>query len=280
MDKQFWLSIKTNDFAFPAGYAILPLTEELFTYIASTDPELRDTIGLEAFYRWLDQGLYRLDDIRGLIPRLVGNWQKGLGEAESDSVFQRSFTSLWLALIIENDIKQTALKGEDLAPILESFLIYFKAERDLRGFVPIKGWAHAIAHGADLLGALACSTHTDAGDHAKILNCIADKLRDSTHWVYIYGEDARLASPVLEILARGTLSMEQIKNWLAFLSADWNNSWWDEARARAYFNGRNFISALHWGVLKSETIPDKEVILTTLRDMLNQIKPFKRPVDN
>ena len=28
-------------------------------------------------------------------------------------------------------------------------------ERDLRGFVPGKGWAHAVAHGADALGALA-----------------------------------------------------------------------------------------------------------------------------
>ena len=25
-------------------------------------------------------------------------------------------------------------------------------ERDLRGFVPGKGWAHAVAHGADALG--------------------------------------------------------------------------------------------------------------------------------
>ena len=32
-------------------------------------------------------------------------------------------------------------------------------ERDLRGFVPGKGWAHAVAHGADALGTLARSPH-------------------------------------------------------------------------------------------------------------------------
>ena len=36
---------------------------------------------------------------------------------------------------------------------------WFLRERDLRGFVPGKGWAHAVAHGADALGALAGSPH-------------------------------------------------------------------------------------------------------------------------
>ena len=36
---------------------------------------------------------------------------------------------------------------------------WFLRERDLRGFVPGKGWAHAIAHGADALGALGESPH-------------------------------------------------------------------------------------------------------------------------
>jgi hypothetical protein len=274
MDKQFWLSITKNDFAFPAGYAILPLTEELFTSLASTDPELRDTIGLEVFYHWLDQGLYHVEDVRGFIPRLVGNWQNGLGETESDAVFQRSFSSLWLALIVENDTKKLELKGEDLAPILETLLAYFAAERDLRGFVPVKGWAHAIAHAADLFAALAGSPHTSVDEHLKIINCIAVKLRDVTDWIYVYGEESRLAVAVVQIFARGTLSTDQIKEWLASLSADWNNSWWDEGRAKAFLNGRNFLRSLHYKILGRDDIPDKEAIQKMLRDTLDHVQPF------
>ena len=36
---------------------------------------------------------------------------------------------------------------------------WYVRERDLRGFVPGKGWAHAVAHGADALGALGRLPH-------------------------------------------------------------------------------------------------------------------------
>jgi hypothetical protein len=139
------------------------------------------------------------------------------------------------------------------------------------------GWAHAIAHTADLFASLARSPHTDASGHIKILECIAGKLKDSTCWVYLYGEDSRLATSVLEIFVRGTLGVEQIKSWLASLSADWNNSWWDDRRARAFLNGRNFLRALHWKLLKADNVSDKEVILGMLRDTLDQINPFIPP---
>jgi len=277
MDKQFWLSIKKNDFALSAADAVLPLTEELFTSLASTDPELRDTLGLEAFYHWLDRGHYSVEDVRGFIPRLIENWQKGLGELESDTVFQRSFSSLWLALIVGNDTKKPALKGEDLVPILEALLAYFVAERDLRGFVPVKGWAHAIAHAADLFAALAGSLHTGANEHLKMMDCIAAKLRDATDWIYVYGEESRLAVAVVQIFARGTLSTDQIKEWLVSLSADWNNSWWEEGRARAFLNGRNFLRSLHYKMLGRDDIPDKEAIQKMLRDTLDHVQPFVPP---
>lgn len=277
MDKQFWLSVKKNKFALPMGHAVLPLTEELFSYLGSTDSELRDTIGLEAFYHWLGQGLYSADDVRGFIPRLIANLKIGLGETESDSVFLRSFSVLWLCVIVEHDIDKPALTREEIASILDAALAYFVAERDLRGFDPIKGWAHAIAHSADLFVALARSSHTDAGDHIKSLYCIADKLKDSTRWVYLYGEDARLAVAVVEIFMRGTLGVEQVKSWLASLSADWNNSWWDEGRARAFFNGRNFLRALYWKMLSRDEIVDKEAIYKALRETLDPVQPFVLP---
>jgi hypothetical protein len=277
MDKQFWLSIKENNFAFPAGYSVPTLTEELFTNLASTDPELRDTIGLEAFYHWLKEGIYSEEDVRNLIPRLIANLQKGLGETEDDSVFLRSFSALWLAVIVEHDIEKLTLKKEDIGSILEAALAYFTAERDLRGLVPEKGWGHAIAHTADLFCALAHSVHTDANDHAKILDCIASKLRSTSNWIYLYGEDGRLARVAIIIFIRETLTMDQIKEWLISLSKDWNGAWWDEGRTRAFFNGRNFSRAIHWRIplLKVDKVPNKETILKMLEDTLEQAEPWR-----
>ncbi len=276
MEKQFWVSIKENNYEFPVGHSVSHLTDELFSNIGSTDSELRDTIGLEVFYNWLKQGIYSVDDIRGFIARLCFNLQIGIGETGSDSVFLRSFSALWLALIVNNDNETPVMEKEDITTILEAALAYFVAENDLRGYVATKGWAHAIAHGSDLLDALGNSLHTDANDHINILNCIASKLQDSTHWKYLYNEDSRIARSITGIFERNTLNMDQIKDWLVFLSSDWNGAWQNEAGTRSYFNGRSFLRALYFYIItkKGDKVPNEETILKLLQDTLEQAKPW------
>jgi hypothetical protein len=277
MNKKFWASVRENNFEIPTGHSVQALTEELFSYIGSTDPELRDTIGLEAFYNWLKQGLYSADDLRGYITRLVANLQKGIGKTEDDSVFLRSFSALWLSLIIQNDNETPVLIKEDVIRILVAALAHFSAETDLRGYVQIKGYAHAIAHASDLLGALGHSQHVDTNDHIKILNCIADKLRGVTDWIFFYNEDSRIARTILEIFVCNTLTLDQIKDWLTSLSRNWNGAWRNEGEARAYSNGRNLLRALHWQILtwKGKQIPNKEIILKLGQETLEQAKPWE-----
>jgi hypothetical protein len=277
MEKQFWASIKENKFAIPVGHSVLDLTNELFSLIGSTDPELRDSIGLEVFYNWLKQGLYRADDLSGFIVRLCSNLQTGIGEPEGDSIFLRSFSALWLSLIVANDHETPLLQKEDIAAILEAALAFFAAENDLRGYVEIKGWAHAIAHASDLFGALVNSNHTGANDHLAILNCIASKLNDSTCWNYLYNEDSRIARAITGIFERNTLTLDQIKAWLAFMSSDWNGAWQSEKGTRAYFNGRNLIRALYFYLVtkKGDQVPNEETILKLLQDTLEQARPWE-----
>jgi len=277
MDKQFWFSIKKNKYALPTGHNILPLTEEIYSYLGSTDPELRDIIAFFIFKHWIKQGLYSMDDLRYFIPRLIANLEKGIGETEDDQVYLRSFSALWLALIVDYDIKNPSLNTEEMIPIKEAALAYLTAERDLRGYDPIKGWAHAIDHAANLLSALACNPHTDTSDHIRILDCIAAKLKESAHWIYIYDEDDCLAEPVVDIFARGTLSLDQVQDWLAILSADWNDAFRDKDRTRAFFNGRNFLRAIHWLMSTRENIPNREALQSSLRDTLDGICRFEFP---
>lgn len=274
MDKQFWLSIKENNYAIPAGHSVLPLTEALFSYLGLTDQVLRHFADM-AFCNWIEQDLYSPQDVRGLIPRLLANLQTGLGKTEDDTVFLRSYSLLWLGYIIDHDNKKTALKKEEIATVLEAALAHFTAERDFRFIDPIKGCADTIAHCAELFAELATSSHTNANDHAKILDCIAGKLKAATDWIYIYDEDDRFALPVIRIFERDTLSMDQIKDWLASLSADWNGAWKTEERARAYFAGRNFLRAVRIFLLEGDQVPQKEAILEILRNTFKLAKPWR-----
>ena len=280
MDKQFWFSIKKNNYALPTGHNLLPLTEELYSYIGSTDPDLRDLFGFFVFKHWLRQGLYQMDELRRFIPRLLANLQKGIGETDGDSVYLRSFSALWLALIVDFNTRNPALQPVELDSIKEAALTYLTEERDLRGYDPVKGWAHAIDHAANLLSALACNPHTQANDHIRILDCIAVKLKESTHWVYIYDEDDCLAEPIVDILARGTLSLEQIQAWLNRLGDGWHDAFREEGRARAFFNGRNVIRAAHWMLSGREEISNREALQSALQDILNSTCRFVFPEQN
>ena len=53
---------------------------------------------------------------------------------------------------------------------------WYLREQDVRGYVPGKGWAHAIAHGADAIGILAQSPHFATNELTVFLDVLADRL--------------------------------------------------------------------------------------------------------
>lgn len=200
MDKAFWKSLMQNDYAVPDGHSLEELTTELFAYLGNTDSELRDDIGYIVYANWLEMGLYSQADVEHQITELLANLDKGIGETETDSVFLRSFSVLFLAEIIYNDNKAPKLDKPKINEILEKGLWYLAEEKDSRGYIPDKGWAHALAHTADLMRVLAENERTGLIEHKRILSGITEKLTISTDWVYVHGEDDRLSAAVLSIL--------------------------------------------------------------------------------
>ncbi|MGE5251618.1 MAG: DUF2785 domain-containing protein [Bacteroidota bacterium] len=268
MDKSFWLQIRQNEFAFPEGHDLPALTEELLGYLGSVDPELRDTIAYETFATWLAHGLYSPDQLRAYALRLQLNLQEGLGEPESDGLFLRSFSVLCLAEIVNNDGQYPFLDADEVRNILSKGLAYLEAEADPRGYVPEKGWGHALAHTADLLFVLARSHHLHADDLARILNAIAAKLVNSTNWIYVHGEDDRLARAALTVFERDLLDAATLEAWLRALTSPgeegWKEAWADEGRAAAFFNTRNFLRSVALRVINADSVPHREQLQSLL----------------
>jgi len=274
MDKKFWLAIRENKFAFPTGNDLAALTDELFSYISDLDPELRDSIGYEIFSNWIETEPYSPELLRGYIQRLTANLQIGLGERDTDTVFQRSFSALFLAEVIHRDNKEAYLTLDEVTDVLNRVLDYLASERDPRGFVPVKGWAHALAHTADLLMVFARSPHVDGSDLLHILEAISAKMRVATDWVYVHGEDDRLARTIVTAFGRDLISVDQVIPWLATLTADWKTAWENEKETRAYFNTRNLLRALHLRVLSSKDLPHREELASLLLESTTTMRPF------
>jgi hypothetical protein len=64
------------------------------------------------------------------------------------------------------------------------------------------GWLHAIAHGADLVGALGSSPRLTGGELAELLNVAARRMTALTDYRYAQMEEDRLARAIVSILAQ------------------------------------------------------------------------------
>ena len=143
MDIEFWQAIKQNRYAIPMGYSVDELTSELFTFIGNIDPDFRDDIGYMVYAHWLSMGVFHQDVITDHISTLTDNLGMGISEPGTDSVFLRAFSILFLAEIIHNDNKYPKFEKKVVDQLLGRAPWYLEHELDPRGYIQVKGWAHA-----------------------------------------------------------------------------------------------------------------------------------------
>jgi len=277
MNKEFWISIAKNDYKIPKGYTLEELTKTLFSHLGNTDPEIRDDIGYIVYANFLKREMYSQDDIQTHVKELLANLEKGIGDTETDTVFLRTFSVLFLAEIVYNDNKKLLLNKEQTHAILAKVLWYLDAEKDPRGYIPVKGWAHALAHTADLIQELGKNRSIEKDDMEKLLQGIADKIVKSTNWIYIHGEDERLSNAVAAILQRDLVSTDFLNNWLKAINEpekSWKGAYMDESQARAFHNTRNFLRSTLIAVRSSEELNKKNELEGIVFDSLVNLKPY------
>lgn len=277
MEKEFWNQLASDKYKVPDGYSLHDLTKTIFGYLGSTDPDLRDDIAYIVYATWLNNDMYSLDEIRLHSKELLANLEKGIGETESDSVFLRAFSVLFLAEIVHNDNKKSLFEKADIDAIFEKGLWYLAAEKDPRGHIPVKSWAHALAHTADLMMVLGKNRHVEKVGLEKVLQGIADKLIHSTNWVYIHGEDDRLANAVMTMLQRNLLADDDLSAWLKSMTEpekSWVGAYTDDGQAKAFHNTRNFIRSLAEIARNAEDLQEKDVIVQRIEQALANHKPY------
>ncbi|WP_214710496.1 DUF2785 domain-containing protein [Exiguobacterium sp. s55] len=177
--------------------------QSMLHHIGSTDAELRDQLIYTLFYRFIieDEHLTNEQLTNLFNTTLKYHLFHGIGETASDTVFTRAFSTLLIALILYRDRQQRFLSEPNLEMLKAKLLAYLDCEIDTRGYVPIKGWAHAIAHVADAFDELVLHPHLDETEFGEILEALWDKVMFPT--VYLHDEDERLLNPIFALLERG-----------------------------------------------------------------------------
>jgi hypothetical protein len=259
VEKDELQAIVDNGFAVPAGYTAQALMPELLTALGSTDPGLRDGLAYPILEHWIHDRLYAADDLRRMIARLAENLMAGLGEEATDGVFLRAFSVLMLAEIVHQDNLQPFLSEPEVRQLLELALAYQTAERDLRGWVPEKGWAHAVAHTADLLWVLARSRYLSSHDLERLLDAIAERVLTSA-MPYLCDEDERLAQPVVAALRRSVIDPAFFADWVARLAEPPEQPSWGDAflvgqSLATRLNVKQFLRSVYFQLTLPETPP-------------------------
>lgn len=202
----------------PADASLPDLTVELTEMLGSPDPRIRDELALEMLGTWISSGVYD-HLLTGLGDGIATGLLRGLGEEGTDSVFRRSFSALILAECVERDTEHGLVPPGKVLDWADRLVTWFPAERDLRGFVEGKGWAHAVAHGADAIGVLGSSPHLGAPELEVLLQILGERATRSCGAVWTTGEPDRLALATMRILRRGVLRVDQVESWLDDLAA-------------------------------------------------------------
>lgn len=210
-----WLQCLLDDEARLAAVPAGPLALALLDNLASPDPHLRDTLSLTLLDRLIEGARLGPSERERLLSSALDEhhlfW--GIGRAGDDSVFSRTFSVLVVGALIEHDRQDPKLAPALVEGAAAAVAAYARRERDWRGYVAGKGWAHAVAHTADALGSLGAHPAMPASGVPAILQCLADLA--SVPFALGFLEDDRLALAAWRIMRLPKVPAPALDAWLA-----------------------------------------------------------------
>ena len=212
--RESWIALAKSGFTLPAGQRPLDVLVEMNPLLASPDPVLRDDVAYSAAERWiLRDKVVSADDLRTLIRQWSLNLDNGLGDSGDDRVFGRSFSALCLSLIAAADLSTTFLAADEADALFGKVLAYFSRERDLRGFDPVKGWMHSVAHTSDALKFLARNPKLAPGMDRQLLAAVRAKV-EAADTVFAWGENDRMALALQSAVRRSDADGAALDAWI------------------------------------------------------------------
>jgi hypothetical protein len=268
----FWERVVTEGHRVPDDRPLDDLTAELVTMLGSPDPHLRDQVGYATLATWIERGVYD-ELLTGLGDGMAAGLENGLGDRGNDTVFRRSFSARLLAECVARDNTQRVLPDNRILRWGDRIAAWYVRELDLRAYVPGKGWAHAVAYGADAIGVLARSQAFGVPELTVMLDVLADRLLLPTDELFVAGEPDRMAAAALEVLHRNQVPLTVLEPWVGRLA----NAGRASAEGGAFQTGHNvqaFLRGLHLQLVLGAHRPDVRAdLLLVLVDALRATNP-------
>ncbi|OEC03504.1 hypothetical protein GY31_01865 [Lysinibacillus sphaericus] len=234
------------------------LLKEMVAHIGSTDGELRDHLIYRLFIDLLSDNFLSAQQLQGLFDTATSEdfLYANIGEQMTDSVFTRSFSALLVAGILAKDSELLILNDTSLQSFFKKIGRYLLLENDTRGFVEGKGWAHSVAHGADLAAMTIKHPKFDLQHAPSILHAL--KLVTWKDVVFINDEEERLVNIIEALLARN-YSEEALSEWVEQVFDKFEMHLVTQGYNQSFFSGRtctlNAMKTLYFALKMNNLAP-------------------------
>lgn len=188
---------------------------DMLKHIGTIDPTLRDDLIYDIFSKWINQNKFSTQQLQTFLEICMDNQHlmKCVGIENDDTVFSRTFSALIIALILYSNNQNNFLSNNEINKTTNTIIEYYTKEVDLRGYVDNKGWAHSVAHGADVIDELGKCSVLCKEDLQKLLMTLQSKICQGKY-VYIDGEPDRISIAVKSIFIRAEIDECDILSWL------------------------------------------------------------------
>jgi len=277
--KQIIEAMENSDYAIPAGIDLDGLIADMLSFVGAVDSDLREGI-YSTFDGLNDNEAFSHEQKRHILMTALDKQHlfKGIDKSGTDDVFTRAFSALVVCVVLFTYEDDPYLTDAEIADVKNTILRYMDEEKDYRGYVADKGWAHAIAHGADMLMNIVFCVGREGV--LETLDTIANAVSNS-HVAYGAAEDERLADAVISAIYTSVCDREIIT---ANEICDWLKKVGSMAERKAMpddyninLNRKNFIKSLYVKAMldvDDDFEDNKEVqeqVCSTLLDILREI---------
>ncbi|WP_322924543.1 DUF2785 domain-containing protein [Paenibacillus campi] len=195
-----------------------PVVALMFAHIGAPDAELRDHIIYSLFVEIILHQPVSTAQLLFIKQTALSN--KGMfyniGAIHTDCIFTRSFSTLLIPLLLERNKTDAFLTDSDIQDVKHAIIHYLKTEKDFRGYVPEKGWAHSLAHIADGIHSVWHYGWT-AAEFVSILYIVRSIL-EHNEFVLTNQEEERMLYAIMPGLVDGLIDQPCLQQWIDLFS--------------------------------------------------------------
>jgi len=249
----------------------------MLSHIGDIDPELRDDLIYNTLCEWIDiREFLNEQQLRYILSVLMDKEHLfyQIGNDGDDSIFTRTFSVLIVVQIFNRHRKKAFLGVDEFIDIKNKLLEYYTSEVDLRGFVQELGWAHAAAHGADVMDELIQCSECGEDTIKEILSAFK-KIMYNGKYIFHNEEDERISRVVFRVIKTNLLSKQAVIKWLEELNecAEWQSN---RVQYVARVNAKNFARCLYFKIMHCDSASDIKNAIFNLEERLNRFLKIDR----